>query len=173
MSAKAQQQKPLVLGIGNAVMGDDGVGLRVVEELESEDVSDIAHTERVGVDGFRVLARLRNHDQAILVDAISGLETGEVYVLTPDKLREENLGHSLHDLSVEHVLRMGNTIYEDEFPSDIYLVGIGISSASFGEEISEDVSNAVQTAVDVIVDILVSNGLDAETYDTTISDGGE
>lgn len=173
MTVKPQQQKPLILGIGNAVMGDDGAGLRVVEELESEDINDIAHTECVGVDGFRVLARLRNHDQAILVDAINGLETGEVYILTPDKLREENLGHSLHDLSVEQVLRMGKTIYEDEFPSEIYLVGIGISSANFGEEISEDVSDAVQTAVDVIIDILVSGGPDTETYNTAISIGGE
>ena len=79
-------ERILVLGVGNPLMGDDGIGPRVVELLlagysfpSSVDVVD------AGTMSFMILDLVRNADQLIVVDAIqsTGRPAGTVVTLTP------------------------------------------------------------------------------------------
>ncbi|HID65956.1 MAG TPA: hydrogenase maturation protease [Aquificaceae bacterium] len=59
--------KVIVVGIGNPIMGDDSVGIRVVEELKKEVEVD---TAILTTTTFEVLDKIMGYDKAIIVDGI-------------------------------------------------------------------------------------------------------
>ncbi|MGB2852819.1 MAG: hydrogenase maturation protease, partial [Dehalococcoidia bacterium] len=62
--------KTLVLGLGNPILSDDAVGLRVVEELEGRvDQQEVKLVETT-VAGLGLLDFLTGHDRAIIIDSI-------------------------------------------------------------------------------------------------------
>jgi len=94
--------KTLVLGMGNTILSDDGVGIYVVRELaerlEREDV-DFAEGS---VGGMRILDIVGGYKRVIMVDAIQTREgrPGEIYRLTPQQFRLSLHAGSSHDLSL-------------------------------------------------------------------------
>ena len=100
--------RTLVLGLGNPLLTDDGVGLRVVEALRPR----LAGRPGVEVDeeycgGLRLMERLVGYDRAVLIDAIcSGAEPGTVHVLTADGLAGRHCA-SAHDVDLPTALALG------------------------------------------------------------------
>jgi hydrogenase maturation protease len=73
--------KTLVLGIGNLLFSDDGVGLHIIEKLREEDLGVDLKEASSGLD---ILDAVKGYDRVILVDAIrSGGEPGTIYELSP------------------------------------------------------------------------------------------
>ena len=82
----AHPMKTLVLGLGNPLVTDDSVGLRVVEELKPllADRSDVEISEDYW-GGLRLMERMIGFDRVIVVDAIhSGAPPGTIHLLAPD-----------------------------------------------------------------------------------------
>lgn len=84
------QKRILVLGVGNILYTDEGVGVRCVEKLEREyDFSDNVTLLDGGTLGMRLMDSLLNCDQAIILDAVLGGEApGTIYRCTGEDLRK-------------------------------------------------------------------------------------
>ena len=101
------QDKTLVLGLGNILMGDEGVGVYVIKALEQ-------HTLPIGVEcldggtgGFSLLEPLENADNIILIDAAAdGNPVGTVTRTTPRFSRDYPPTLTAHDIGMKDLLDM-------------------------------------------------------------------
>jgi hydrogenase maturation protease len=149
----------LVLGLGSPVLGDDGVGWRVIEEL-GRDPRGVgsAELDRLAVGGFTLMERLVGWERAILVDAFATGErpAGTVTCMRLEDARTRDAAHldSAHDAPLSVALATGRRL-GSAIPADITVVAIEAERAeSFGESLSAAVEAAVPRAVDAIVDLL-------------------
>jgi hydrogenase maturation protease len=145
--------KTIVLGIGNPILQDDGVGIHVAHELRKQVkdprvMIDIAYT-----GGMNLLDMIRGFDKVILVDAIKQerSKTGEVKRLS---LAEASSIHSCnpHDISLSEALLLAKQLGEKHLPKEIVVVGIVVKNTiDFGEHLSNEVASAVPTAVALVL----------------------
>ena len=163
ISARA---RTIVIGLGNPLLGDDGVGWRVADEVEQliataraagRTLPDI-EIERLGVGGLRLMEVLTGYSAAILVDAAEFPDrpVGEVRSCCFDALADFAAGHldSAHDASLRTALALGRRLGAD-LPDDIQAVTIQAHRTDeFSEELSPEVAAAVPAAARSVVELL-------------------
>jgi len=148
--------KSLVLGIGNPILGDDGVGFHVVEALQSDPPPGDITFECVDASGFALLDYVVNYDRVIIVDAImtAGGKTGSVYRLGLDNFRPSKHTISPHDTDLPTALQIGATM-KLNVPGRIDIVAVEIPPVyEFSQELSDKVSKAVPKAAGMVRQIL-------------------
>lgn len=98
-----------VVGIGNILMGDDGIGVAVIEALRQEELPAGVELYDAGTALSDMLSVIGSADRVIFVDSCrADGEPGSVYrsVCRPDDWASEPLGDSLHDIGVAHAVQM-------------------------------------------------------------------
>ena len=156
----------IVIGLGNPILGDDGVGWRVVDTVEAWLLDNRALLcaypqvtfERIGVDWLHLMERLIGYDVAIMVDAASfpGRPEGEVQSCWLDERTDFVAGplDSIHDVSLRAALALGRR-FGAALPASIYAVTIGVRRTDlFGERLSSAVAAAVPGATKAVVELL-------------------
>ena len=138
----------IVVGIGNPIMGDDSVGIRVVEELKKEVEVD---TAILTTTTFEVLDKILGYDKAIIVDGIkSGNEPGTIYELTVDDVFYTYSFTNTHNLSLATTLKLGYLIFPEKMPKSIKLIAIEVENTDFGRDCSPKVKDAIPKVVEMI-----------------------
>jgi hydrogenase maturation protease len=158
----------LVVGLGNPILGDDGVGWRVAEEVRRPIAAGdaqpaIGHRPTaVDVDcfalgGLSLMERLIGYDGAIVVDAITaGGPPGEVVCVRLDELPEFDSQHSraAHDTSLQHALNLGRQMGA-HLPRRVMVVGVRTTRQyDFSEALSPPVLEAVPRAAHAVLNLL-------------------
>jgi len=149
--------KTLILGLGNPLVTDDSVGLRVAAALRPllAGRSDVEVAEDYW-GGLRLMERLVGYDRAIIVDAIrTGDPPGTIHHLAPDAIPTQRSA-SVHDVNLPTALEFGRQAGLC-LPKngDILLVGIEVEDIlTFGEVCTPAVQAAVAPAVQEILRIL-------------------
>lgn len=155
----------LVIGLGNPILADDGVGWRVIEALRERRLAGELETILAGVDlelvcvgGVALMEELSSYRRAIIVDAIlePDGEPGRVWCQPLRDVETRTSSHldSSHDAPLLAALAAGRAMGA-AMPDDIEVVGVTITGAdTFSEELSAPVAAAVDVAVDLILDRL-------------------
>ena len=165
--ASALQTRTIVVGLGNPVLGDDGVGWRVANEVEGRlravreagGAIPAVEVERLGVGGLRLMEFLAGYDAAILVDAAEfpGRPLGEVRSCALDDLDCYAAGHldSAHDASLVTALALGRRLGAS-LPTRIQTVTVQVQRTDvFSEELTPEVEAAVPAAASAVVEMLM------------------
>jgi hydrogenase maturation protease len=98
-------KKTLVLGLGNVLMGDEGIGVHVVRALEQHPLPDNVECLDGGTGGFILLEPLQSADRIILIDAAAdGNPPGTVSRTTPQFSRDYPPTLTAHDVGVKDLL---------------------------------------------------------------------
>lgn len=145
--------RTIVIGLGNPIMGDDGIGWRVVEAVEmahAQGAHPPAAFEYLSVGGLTLMEHLIGYQSAILVDAIcSGAAApGAVTVFTLDELPNRAAGHltSAHDTTLHNALHIGRRMGA-ELPARVWVVAVEAELVyDFSEQLSPPVAAAVPQA---------------------------
>jgi hydrogenase maturation protease len=99
------EQKTLVLGLGNVILGDEGVGVHVVRALEKRQLPEDVECLDGGTGGFILLEPLQNADRVILIDAAAdGNPPGTVTRTTPRFAKDYPPTLTAHDIGVKDLL---------------------------------------------------------------------
>jgi hydrogenase maturation protease len=146
--------KILVLGLGNPLITDDSVGLRVAAKLKPllADRPEIEVSEDYW-GGLRLMERMVGFDRAIVIDAIcTGAPPGTIHRLTPDSIPTQRSASS-HDVNLPTALALGRIaglqLPRDE---DILLVAIEAEDIlSFGEQCTPAVESAIVPVVEEVL----------------------
>jgi len=145
--------KTLILGLGNSVRADDGVGLYVARALQEKINSpDIIISESPGA-GLDILELLTGYDRVILIDAIQtvGGQAGQVYCLGVQTFKTTRHALNPHSADIATSLEVGRRLGLP-LPSIITIFAIEIADAdSFSEECTSAVSRAIPVCVDMIL----------------------
>jgi len=153
--------KTIVVGLGNPLLGDDGVGWKVAEEVKQQLGDHSAVTvECYSLSGLSLMEQLIGFDRVILIDSLNTgrHEQGEVVTFTLDSLEDLTYGHSAsaHDASLKTALGVGRSMGE-RLPADrdVHVVAIEAQHVyEFKEELSPAVAASVSVAVDKVCELL-------------------
>lgn len=105
MSSKNDNPKVLVLGIGNILMGDEGIGVHVVNAVEKTDLPQGVECLDGGTGSFLLLGPMQNAEKVILIDAtIDGADAGTVRRLRPKYSADYPRTLTAHDIGLKDLL---------------------------------------------------------------------
>ncbi|KMY67146.1 hypothetical protein AAU61_14595 [Desulfocarbo indianensis] len=162
------EQKPdkqiLVMGVGNVLLQDEGVGIRVLKELEAR--YDFPANVRLvdgGVLGLSLTGVMMEADQVIIIDAVrGGDEPGTVYRFTWEaKPAHIQYKDSLHQIDLMEA--MGTLPLIGEAP-EVLVVGVEYENIfDWGTELTPKVAAAVPALVELVVSELGKMGVAATT----------
>jgi hydrogenase maturation protease len=150
------QTKTLVLGLGNVLMRDEGVGVHVVRELEKRTLPAGVECLDGGTGGFTLLEPLQSAGRIILIDAAAdGNPEGTVTRTTPRFSRDYPPTLTAHDIGVKDLL---DVFYIQGGSPNVVLYAITIDPQQpISLELSEVIAQAAQVAVAEILADLASN----------------
>jgi hydrogenase maturation protease len=146
--------KTLILGIGNLLRSDDGVGLHVIEALRKEETGDnIDLTE--AVSGLDILDAIKGYDRIILVDAIkTGGEPGTIYKLSLEDIQDKHTNHSFSthlNMDLQTMLELGDRLFPGKIPKDIRVIAVEAEDVTtISDRCTPEVERAISEAVDMI-----------------------
>jgi hydrogenase maturation protease len=160
--------KILVIGLGNPILGDDGVGWKVAEAvsgfltsstrpLQKDDVN-IIDVDCAALGGLSLMERMIGYERVIIIDSMEtgGNSVGSVKAFPLAALENPRLGHSAstHDTSLLTALQSAQTMGLD-VPARVHVVAIEINNVyDFSESLSPEVERAVPIAAQKVLQML-------------------
>ena len=150
--------KTLVLGLGNPILGDDGVGWKVADLVKEQLTPDLpVDVDFLSLGGIRLMEHLIGYQRAILIDAFALEEPiGSILILKLSELPNYSAFHttSAHDMPLQSAIKLGRSMGA-QLPEDITVVGITTKHIyDFSEELSPPVEQAVPKALQIVLDLL-------------------
>ncbi|MBT3338836.1 MAG: hydrogenase maturation protease [Anaerolineae bacterium] len=146
--------KTLIIGLGNPILGDDGVGWAVADEIKPHTEIEI---EKLSLGGLSLMERISGYRRIILIDAIqSGSKPlGSVSVFPLKDLPNPFSGHSAsaHDTSLLTALDTGRRLGVP-LPNNDEIIIVAIESENiynFSEELSPPIAEAVPIAAEEVL----------------------
>jgi len=153
----------LVLGLGNPLLGDDGVGWHIAEQVQRriQEAPYLAEVGCLSVGGLRLMERLVGYDRVILLDAISTGQQGPgyVYCLSLEDFPDLAAGHlsSAHDTTLPTALELGTTLGVP-LPTEVRIVAVEAQHIfDFMDGLTPAVAAAVPHATQRVLEILEEN----------------
>lgn len=161
--------KTLIIGLGNPILGDDGVGWVVAEQVRAvldDPQSPIHNRQSMEVDcaslgGLSLMERLTGSERVILIDSIftGQKEVGTVSQFTLSDIPDLTAGHSAsaHDTSLRNALNVGRSM-QIELPEDGNVIIVAIEAEKvydFSQQLSPAVAKAVPIALKTVLDLVI------------------
>ncbi len=147
--------KTLILGIGNEILGDDGAGCFVAEELAKTVSSVDVDIKTANLDGLALLEHMLGYRKLILVDAVvtDRTKTGKVFRMGLSDLKETQGRPSLsHHMNLTTALEVGRRLFPDEMPREVVIFAIGIQEINeLTLEMTLEVKEAAKKAVSLVL----------------------
>ena len=151
------KQKPprLVLGVGNLLLRDEGVGVHVISALRDRELPDDVELWDGGTASFDLLDTLAGRRQVIIIDAVrTGSEPGTIFRFTPEDIsaRREQVT-SLHQVGLLEALTVAEHLL-DSAPQEVIILGIEPKEIDWGLELSPEVEAAVPRVIELAMEEL-------------------
>ncbi|MCF7973662.1 MAG: hydrogenase maturation protease [Phycisphaerae bacterium] len=148
----SDQKKTAVLGLGNPIMSDEGIGPAIVQRFKDQAGHDTSiEFVDVGTGGFSLLYHLEGVDKAVFVDcALMGESPGTIRRFTCDQVQTvKRLSHfSLHEGDLLTLIDKAKEL--GQCPADIVLFGIEPRVVDFGLCLTEALSSQMDHYVALI-----------------------
>ena len=147
------KKKTLILGMGNSLLCDDGVGLYVAAELKNRLNEPGITVMETGVAGLSLLDLLVGYDKAIIIDAIKTIDgkAGQIYRLDPKAFNTALHTASAHGIDFTTAIEFGKKMGL-ALPQKIVIFAIEASDVNtFSEECTPEVQKAIPTCVEMVL----------------------
>ena len=147
--------RTLVLGIGNTILGDDGIGVHIAQGLAKEINDENIDVMDTSIDGLNLLELIVGYDKVIIIDAImtEDGEVGEIY-----RLRPENIGRlacsatSPHHLNLATTIEIGKRLFPQEIPGEVIIFAVGAQEVT---EVTEEMTARVKEAIPRVINLVL------------------
>ena len=140
----------IVVGIGNVLRRDDGVGVEVAQRLAACPLPDHVEVCDGGTLGLDLACIIENRRRVVVVDAMdAGESPGTVFRLSPEQLSPiSNVGLSVHDFHLLHAL--DETRLTGTEPEETIVIAVQVGDTSAGIGLSEPVRDAADRVVALV-----------------------
>lgn len=139
-----EESKPriAVIGIGNPMMADDGIGPRLISELQGS----VAGVDLIdmGTGGMQLVHVLAGYDSVIIIDSADmGLSPGDSSVFSPDEVvsLKETRAYSLHDWDLMRSIEISREL--GEAPANILILAVQPGCLEMREGLSPEVEKGI------------------------------
>ncbi len=143
-----QKNKILILGIGNYLMGDEGIGVHVINRLQQENIEGVDMVDG-GTGGFHLLGHFEGYKTVILIDAtLDNNPVGTIRLIKPRFAKDFPLAMSTHDIGLKDMVSALQLL--GKMPI-IHLFVVSIQSLQQqGIELTEEVQEIIPTLIQKI-----------------------
>ena len=143
------EERILILGIGNLLLGDEGVGVHAVKMLEKEKFPDNVTILDGGTGGFHLMSYIQDYPKILMIDAtMDGKPPGTISVIKPKFASDFPKSLSAHDIGLKDLIESVALI--DKLP-DITLITVSIESLpGMSLELTPGISNSLQGIIEKI-----------------------
>jgi hydrogenase maturation protease len=134
---KKMDKKLLILGIGNYLMGDDGLGVHVINELKNRNFPENVEVVDGATKGLDLIHYLENKDFLIIIDAIDlNKNPGELIILKDEEIKNYcKIKYSVHEIGLGDLL--STALLMDILPEEIVLIGLQPENIELKTELSQ------------------------------------
>lgn len=143
--------KTAVLGIGNLLLKDDGLGIHLIRELERQDFDEVYKVELIdgGTYIFDLLDVFIKYQRIIILDSFKGGHIpGTVYRATPEDLgRFVKANTSLHDVQILDLIKNVNLM---GYYPEVIVIGVEPENISFDLELSGIIKEQIPKVIELI-----------------------
>jgi len=144
--------KTLVLGVGNPILSDDGVGIHVARALKGRRLPGV-EIEELPASGLELLDCVLGYDVVIIIDSIKteGGRPGDFYELEEKDFERTVHGASPHGINIATALALGRRIAPDRMPRKVIFVAV---EAADLVNVSERLTPQVEARLPEIADFV-------------------
>lgn len=139
-----------VIGLGNILRRDDGIGIIILESLlKFYPRPDIDYLD-FGIASFDLIHRLQEYDKALLIDGIdAGLESGQLKIFKLQDIEYTITGSAIstHEINLKGLFELCKKL---ELKTEIYVAGIQVKDVSFGEGLTETLKKKMEDITEEI-----------------------
>ena len=146
----------LICGLGNALKKDDGLGPRVISELEKRLLPQGVCLADFGISGFKCALEIGDYNKVIFVDAVQmEKKPGQVYrIYLPrqDLLQSPSLSSfavSLHESDLERILATAAIL--NSYPDELVVIGCEPGETGFGVGLSHEVEQSIDQIIELVL----------------------
>lgn len=144
-----------ILGCGNPLVGDDGVGIHVIEQLNElhSELPDNVELIDAGVCGLDILNLLENAEKVIIIDAVKGAgNIGSIHRFGMEDIKRAKSNNvlSIHETCLADVLCIAEHI--QKMPEKLIIFAVEVEMT---DEISLCLSHKMQDSVDEAIDLIL------------------
>ena len=137
----------LILGVGNVLRQDDGVGSKVIAILQQENLSHVDLMDGGISDSLTLLDKISNYQQVIIIDALNmNAKPGTSKSFTPQEaiinIQSDTL--STHGFGLAELI---NLMQQLEIKTQLHIIGIQPQNIAFGEELTPIITNQVPNII--------------------------
>ena len=147
----------MVLGAGNLLLRDEGIGPHLISRLETMSLPDNVELIDAGIATFSLTHLLPGRKKVIIIDAAKGgNRPGSIYRLLPEQIRMEKKNPlSLHDIGLIDALTSGG---KPAKTSNLVIIGVEPERIDWGTEISPCLRKRIPRIIEVIMEEIGFSG---------------
>jgi hydrogenase maturation protease len=158
---KCREKRVLVLGAGNILLKDEGVGVHVVREMQRRNLPDCVSLVDAGTAGLDALLSAEKASKLIVIDALrAGGKPGTVYRLRLKAKQKDELirifggkevsGISLHQIGLIEALRIADRM--QCAPKEIVIIGVEPQEVRYGLELTNSVKREMLKIINTVLE---------------------
>lgn len=149
-----QTQDRLIIGCGNLLRGDDGLGPRLVRALWDLGLGEHVRLSDGGTAGMNVAFDMRGMREVVLVDACrTGAKPGELFEVPGDHVQTPPLDAvNLHNFRWDHALAFAKWLLKDEYPARVTVYLVEGQCYDPGADLSPPVASALARVAAILAD---------------------
>ena len=158
-----KQRKIVVLGIGNLLLSDEGVGIEVIKELRKKyKLSEEVEIVDGGTGGFSLLPFIESANKLLVIDAISGDKSpGTIYKFKNEEIPLNIMEKiSLHEVNFADILNLAQL--RGSYPEEIVIIGIEPETLEMQATLSETVRRKIPLLLSEVINQLKELGVEVE-----------
>jgi hydrogenase maturation protease len=148
----SEQRKVVILGVGNLLLSDEGIGVHIANELSRRDLPDNVSVVEGGTDGFRLLNVITEADRLIVVDAVKGGGApGSLYRFDINDVKACPSGFktSVHQIGILEVIDLSGLIGTTPQTT---VIGIEPKSLVMGMDLSPEIQEKIPKIIELVMD---------------------
>jgi hydrogenase maturation protease len=147
-------QKIVILGVGNLLLSDEGIGVHVANELMKIDLPPDVSVVEGGTDGFRLLNVITEADRLIVIDSVKGgAEPGSIYRFNINEVRNYPPGFmtSVHQIGILEVINLSELVGKKPHTT---VIGVEPKSLAMSMELSPEIKAKIPRIIELVLDEL-------------------
>jgi hydrogenase maturation protease len=142
--------KILIVGIGNLLCRDEGIGVHVIQEMEKMKLSEHIELLDIGTSTMDLISYLDGVKKLIVIDAMrAGGKPGTIYKCKPeDLIPKGEQSVSLHDIGVIETLTMAKKM---GMAIETVIIGVEPEIMDWGMELSKEVNKRIPFIIEAVL----------------------
>jgi len=146
-----ENSKVVIIGVGNLLLMDEGIGVHVINELEKQKLPQNVGIYDGGTGGFKLIDLMHGTKNVIFIDAVeTGKAPGTITIFRAADIHSiyHKEKYSLHDTDLLEVIKMTELL---ENPPEIEIVGIQPKIINYGTTLSKELTDSMPDIINSVL----------------------